>query len=198
MLASSCSRDQTEQQDFLASDSASVYIRSHSPTLGSEDARVYLIEFFDPACEACAAFAPFVKKLMANNPDRIKLVLRYAPFHQGSDYFVKILEASRKQNKYWETLNVLFKYQSVWASHHRPQPDKIWQFLPEAGLNIEQIRRDMNDPAILQILEQDLDDAKRLKVSKTPGFFANGKPLETFGYRQLQALVESELRAAYP
>ena len=56
----------------------------------------------------------------------------------------------------------------------------------------------MNDPAILQIIQQDLDDAKTLKVSKTPGFFANGKPLETFGYRQLQALVDSELRAEYP
>ena len=199
VLTSSCSRDQeAEKHDFMANDNASIFVRSHSPTLGSEDARVYLIEFFDPACEACAAFSPFVKKLMADNPGKIRLVLRYAPFHKGSDYFVKILEASKRQDKYWETLNILFKYQSDWASHHRPQPEKIWQYLPQAGLDVEQIRRDMNDHAILQIIQQDLDDAKTLKVSKTPGFFANGKPLETFGYRQLQALVESELRAEYP
>jgi protein-disulfide isomerase len=198
-LTSSCSRDQeADKHDFMANDNASVFVRGHSPTLGSEDARVYLIEFFDPACEACAAFSPFVKQLMANNPGKIRLVLRYAPFHKGSDYFVKVLEASKKQDKYWETLNLLFKYQSVWASHHKPQPQKIWQFLPQAGLDIEQLRRDMNDPAILKIIQQDLADAKKLKVSKTPGFFANGKPLETFGYRQLQALVESELSAEYP
>jgi protein-disulfide isomerase len=199
LLTSSCSRDQeADKHDFATSDDASIFVRSHSPTLGSEDARVYLIEFFDPACEACAAFSPFVKKLMASNPGKIRLVLRYAPFHKGSDYFVKILEASKRQDKYWETLDVLFKYQSVWASHHRPQPDKIWQYLPQAGLDVEQIRRDMNDPTILQIIKQDLDDAKTLKVSKTPGFFANGKPLVTFGYQQLQTLVESELRAEYP
>lgn len=199
VLTSACSMDQQpEDHDFLRSDKASVFVRSHSPTLGSDDARVYLIEFFDPACEACAAFSPFVKKLMSDNPNRIKLVLRYAPFHKGSDYVVKILEASKKQGKYWETLNLLFKYQSVWASHHKPQPQKIWQFLAEAGLDIEQVRKDMNDPAILQIIQQDLNDAKTLRVSKTPGFFANGKPLVSFGYQQLQALVETELRAEYP
>ncbi|HET97507.1 MAG TPA: hypothetical protein ENN98_02150 [Desulfurivibrio alkaliphilus] len=58
----------------------------------------------------CTAFSPFVKKLMADNPGRIRLVLRYAPFHDGADYFVKILEAARKQGKYWETLEI--RYQS--------------------------------------------------------------------------------------
>jgi protein-disulfide isomerase len=198
-LTSSCSKNQEpEKHGFISNDNASIFVRSHSPTLGSENARVYLIEFFDPACEACAAFSPFVKKLMASNPGKIRLVLRYAPFHEGSDYFVKILEASKKQDKYWETLNILFKYQSGWTSHHKALPEKVWQFLPHAGLDIEQIKRDMNDPAILQIIQQDLDDARTLKISKTPSFFANGKPLESFGYQQLQTLVDSEIRAEYP
>jgi protein-disulfide isomerase len=199
VLTSSCNNNQdAKKQDSLANENESTFIRDHSPTLGSEDAQVALVEFFDPACEACAAFSPFVKNMMAANPGKIRLILRYAPFHTGSDYFVKILEASRKQDKYWETLDVLFKSQPYWASHHKPQPEKIWQFLPKAGLDIEQLRRDMNDPAIVQIIQQDLDDAKALKVDKTPGFFANGKPLQTFGYQQLQALVESEIRANYP
>jgi protein-disulfide isomerase len=40
-------------------------------------------------------------------------------------------------------------------------------------------------------------DARSLKVTKTPGFFVNGKPLVSFGYDQLQALIEAELRANY-
>ena len=198
VLTSSCNNNQdAEKHDSMAKEYQSTLVRDHSPTLGSEDAQVALVEFFDPACESCAAFSPFVKQMMAANPGRIRLILRYAPFHAGSDYFVKILEASKKQDKYWETLDVLFKSQRYWASHHKPQPEKVWQFLPQAGLDIEQIRRDMNDPAIEQIIKQDLDDAKALQVDKTPGFFANGKPLRSFGYEQLQALVESEIRANY-
>ncbi len=189
---------QTEKFGFMAEENASLFVREHSQTLGSDDAKVYIIEFTDPACETCAAFSPFVKKLMDANPGKIKLVLRYAPFHDGADYFVKILEAAKKQGKYWETLDVMYKSQPYWASHSNPQPQRIWQYLPKAGLDIEQIKKDMNDPAIANLIAQDLADAKTLNVHKTPGFFANGKPLQSFGYKQLEQLVQAELDANYP
>jgi protein-disulfide isomerase len=183
--------------DFMAQNNSSTFVRDHSMTLGSDDAKVYLVEFMDPACETCAAFSPYVKQMMKNNPGKIKLVLRYAPFHDGAEYFVKILEAARKQGKYWETLDVMFKSQASWASHHNPQPKKIWQFLPKAGLDLAKIRKDMNDPAFVKLIEQDLADAKTLNVKKTPGYFVNGKPLKTFGYKQLYKLIESEIKAKY-
>ncbi|MBU8848757.1 MAG: thioredoxin domain-containing protein [Desulfobacterales bacterium] len=189
---------QAEMYGFMARENASTFVRDHSQTFGSDDAKVYLVEFMDPACETCAAFSPFVKQIMKANPGKIKLVLRYAPFHDGAQYFVKILEAAKKQGKYWETLDVMYKSQPYWASHSNPQPQRIWQFLPEAGLDIEQIRKDMNDPAIEKLIAQDIADAKTLNVRKTPGFFANGKPLQIFGYKQLQQLIQSEINAHYP
>ena len=199
MFASSYYKgEQAEKYGFMARDNASVFVREHSQTLGSDDAKVYLVEFMDPACETCAAFSPFVKQIMATYPGKIKLVLRYAPFHEGADYFVKILEAAKKQGKYWETLDVLYKSQPYWASHHNPQPQRAWQFIPKAGVDPSRIQKDMNDPAIVKIIEQDLADAKALNVQKTPGFFVNGRPLQTFGYQQLQDLILSEIRANYP
>ena len=190
--------EQAEKYSFMARENASLFVREHSQTLGSDDAKVYLVEFMDPACETCAAFSPFVKQIMAAYPGKIKLVLRYAPFHDGADYFVKILEAAKKQGKYWETLDVLYKSQPYWASHHNPQPQRAWQFIPQAGVDLSRIQKDMNDPAIAKIIEQDLADAKELNVQKTPGFFVNGRPLQTFGYQQLQDLILSEIRANYP
>lgn len=190
---------QEEKYGFMAQKNAATFVRDHSQTLGSDDAKVYLVEFMDPACETCAAFTPFVKQMMATNFGKIKLVLRYAPFHDGAEYFVKILEAAKKQGKYWETLDVMYKSQPQWASHRNPQPQKIWQFLPKVvGLNIEQLKKDMNDPAIAKLIAQDLADAKTLQVRKTPGFFVNGKPLQTFGYRQLQELIQTEVNEQYP
>ena len=188
---------QAKKYGFMARENASTFVREHSLTLGSDDAKVYLVEFSDPACETCSAFHPFVKKLMAVNPGKIKLVVRYAPFHDGADYFVKILEAARKQGKYWETLDVMYKTQRYWASHHNPQPKLIWKFLPSVGLDLAKIRNDMNDPEIAKLIQQDLADAKTLNVRKTPGFFVNGKPLPSFGRRQLQELLESEIKEYY-
>ncbi|MBU3953959.1 MAG: DsbA family protein [Proteobacteria bacterium] len=188
---------QAEQYDAMAKHNLSTFVRAYSQTLGNADAKVVLVEFMDPACETCAAFSPIVKQMMADNPGKIKLVLRYAPFHDGADYFVKILEAAKNQEKYWETLEVMFNSQSEWASHHTPQPQKIWQFLPAAGLDLDRIKQEMNDPEIAKRIEQDLADANTLNVRKTPGFFVNGKPLETFGSKQLYQLIQSEIKANY-
>jgi len=188
---------QAKKYGFMAQENASTFIREYSQTLGSDDAKVYLVKFSDPACETCSAFHPFVKKLMADNQGKIKLVIRYAPFHDGADYFVKILEAAKRQGKFWETLDVMYKTQRYWASHHNPKPQLIWRFLPRVGLDLEKIRKDMNNPEIVGIINQDLADAKTLNVRKTPGFFVNGKPLSSFGYKQLKELVDSEISKYY-
>lgn len=188
---------QAEGLGAIARSSASPLEREYSQTSGPVDAKVVLVEFFDPACETCRVFSEYVKTILTSHPGKVRLVLRYAPFHQGSDIMVKILEAARLQGKYWETLQVMYETQPQWASHHHPQPEKIWQFLPSAGVDVAKIRDDMNDARLQEILDQDIADATTLGVRKTPQFFVNGKPLLSFGYPQLKALVDSEVAANY-
>jgi protein-disulfide isomerase len=187
----------TKRIGFLAQENASTFVRKYSPTLGGDDAKVFLVKFTDPACETCRAFHPYVKELMKAYRGRIMLVMRYAPFHRGSDNMVRILESARRQGKYWETLEIMYETQPYWASHQNPRPQLIWKYLLQVGLDLEKIRKDMNDPEIEKILQQDLADGKTLGVRKTPGFFVNGKPLTSFGYKQLQELIDSEVRLAY-
>jgi protein-disulfide isomerase len=171
-------------------------VRMHSPALGRADAPVVIVEFLDPACGTCAAFYPLVKQILAANPDKIRLVLRYAPFHKGSDQVVAALEAARRQDKFWPALEALLASQDDWVRNHVAQPDRIWPHLERAGLNLQQLRVDMAAPGIAGVIEQDLLDAHTLKVQKTPDFFVNGRALPSFGAEQLQALVDEALRAA--
>lgn len=190
----SSQREQQETQRIAAD--AAALIRMHSPTLGKADAPVVIVEFFDPACETCRVFYPMVKQLMAANPDKIRLVLRYAPFHTGSDKVVALIEASRKQDKFWPTLEALFGSQEYWAPQHTPQVDLAWRHLDGVGLNMEQMALDLTSPDIARVIEQDLADARTLGVSKTPEFFVNGRPLPQFGFDELRDLVNQELAKA--
>jgi protein-disulfide isomerase len=169
----------------------------HSPSLGPDSAKVHIVEFLDPACETCAAFYPQVKKMMAANPDRIRLSVRHLPLHNGSLEVVKILEASRKQGKYWPTLEAVLSNQSRWVSNHTARPEMVWELLGSAGLNLEQLRADMNSPDVARNIEQDRGDAKALNVTMTPEYFVNGRPLPDFGLAQLQVLVRDALQSAY-
>ena len=196
--ASQLRKRRAETLGFLAQEQASTFVRPHSPVLGAEDAKVYLVEFTDPACETCAAFSPLVKQIMDRHPGKIRLVIRYAPFHGGSSDVVRVLEAARMQGKYWETLDRLYRSQTFWTQHHQVRLDQVWRILPAVGLDLERLSEDLTDPSITAILEQDLADGEALGVRKTPGFFVNGKPLEPFGLEPLTALVNAEVSRNYP
>ncbi len=189
-------RYSADQSSQLAQSNRENLVRMHSPTLGKTDAPVVIVEFLDPACETCAAFYPLVKAMIAANPDRIRLVLRYAPFHNGSDKVVAVLEAARRQGKFWPALEALLATQADWAPHHTPQVAMVWKHLDGLGLNMAQMRTDIASPEIASVIEQDLKDARALKVTKTPEFFVNAKPLPSFGVAQLKKLVDEALATA--
>jgi predicted DsbA family dithiol-disulfide isomerase len=123
-------------------------------------------------------------------------VVRYAPLHRGSDTAIKILEAARQQGKYWEALERALAAQPQWAAHDRPQPEMLWDFIGDIGLDLVKAKADSSGPAIEQLLRQDIADVRALKVDRTPGFFVNGTPLREFGEAPLKALVEQELKKA--
>jgi protein-disulfide isomerase len=189
-------KDQAAQE--AAARNAAHLASAHAPLLGKADARVHIVEFLDPACETCALFYPQVKKLMAENPGRIRLSIRHVPFHQGSEHVVRILEAARGQDRYWETLEAVFASQERWTANHRVFPERVWPFLEGTGLDLERVRRDMNAADIAARIERDTADARALGVTKTPEYFVNGRPMPRFGLEELQALVREELRGAYP
>jgi protein-disulfide isomerase len=172
-------------------------VRDYAPVEGPPGAKVNIVEFLDPACDTCRSFYPFVKRMIAANPGKIRVTIRYAPFHNNSDYVVKVIEAARKQGKWQETLEAVFASQPNWAPNHSPQPDLVWTYLTGLGLDLERVRHDMYAPDIAQNLAQDIADAKALKVTQTPEFFVNGKPMPSFGYDELTALVNDALATAY-
>ena len=169
-----------------------------APTFGDPAARVHIVEFFDPACETCAAFFPHVKRLLAAHPDRIRLSLRHVPFHDGSDLVVRILEAARAQDKYLPALQTFYAEQEHWTVDHVVLADRVWQTAGRTGLDLERLQFDMTAPELARRMAQDAADARALGVTKTPTFFVNGRPLPRFGLQELQDLVQEELRLAYP
>lgn len=184
---------QQQKRSFLAQENSEVFVRDYSPKMGAEDPKVFLVEFLDPECESCRRFAPFVKELMSKYKDQVQLVIRYAPFHGNSVFAASILEASREQGKYWEVLDLLFRYQPQWGSHQNPRPELIWTYLPEAGVNVDKLRADMRNPEIENRIKQDIEDGKKIGVKATPSFYINGKALERFGKEPLEKAIKSAL-----
>jgi protein-disulfide isomerase len=187
-----------EQAPPMSAELAARLIRDHSPVIGPADARVTIVEVLDPACEGCAAFAPIVHGILFVHPEDVKVVIRFAAFHQGSDEAVRLLEAARLQGKFEPVLDALFSRQGEWAAHESPNIAHIWKIAADAGLDIRRARKDAAAPRVDEILRVEKDDTIALRVAQTPTFFVNGRPMLEFGSQQLKALVESELERTKP
>ncbi len=175
---------------------AEALVREHSPVMGPPDAPVTIVEFFDPSCEACRAFHPLVKNILAQYPDDVRVVVRYAAFHDGSDQAVGIIEAARRQDLFVPVLEALLAAQPEWALHGNPNLDRAWQAAAAAGLDLERARQDATSAEVAAVLRQDTSDVDALGVRQTPTFFVNGKSLPSFGPQQLIELVEAEVQLA--
>jgi protein-disulfide isomerase len=187
-----------ELNPALSPDLAARLVRAHSPVLGPAQAPVTITEFLDPACEGCAAFSPIVKQIQLLYPQEVRIVVRYAAFHQGSDEAVRLLDAARQQGKFEAVLDALFERQQEWASHHAPNIEAAWKIAGESGLNLKRARRDARTPQADQVLRQDGEDVVALKVERTPTFFVNGRSMTNFGPQPLAELVKQEVEKSRP
>ncbi len=174
--------------------SGAPFIREHSAKFGDNKKNITIVEFVDPECGACRAFEPTVYKIYKQYYEEVQLVIRYLANHKNSEFVIKILEASRAQNKYKEVSKIIYKYQPEWASSAQPDVDLLWTYFKEVeGLDIAKLEEDTAIIDITNMLKLDKEDARTLNVRGTPSFFVNGKELKELVYQDFLDLVENEI-----
>ena len=186
--------NETQKEELVTLKNSELLVREHSIKFGDNKKNISVVEFLDPECESCALFHPIMRKVYKEDHEEIQLVVHYIPNPQNSTFAIKILEASRVQNKYEEVLDVIFEKQPLWAQHNNEKPELLWIFLAQIeGLNIDKLKEDMKNPKIDEILDIDAKDASALNVRGTPTIFVNSKKLVRLSEKDLFDLVESEI-----
>lgn len=172
---------------------SSRFIKPHSPIKGSPDAKVTVVEFLDPECEACRAMHPIVKGLLAEYEGKIKLVIRYMPLHGNSKLAAAHLEEAREQGKYDQALDILFARQPEWADHGQPRPELLPNLLSEIGIDTATLETSALLSKHGWKIDLDQADGAALGVRLTPTFFVNGEMLNDIGYAPLKLAIDKHL-----
>lgn len=175
-------------------------VRSDSPAIGPADAKVTIVEFYDPECETCASFNPTVKSLLKEFEGKVRFVARYATFHKNAKIAAIYTEAAGEQGKYWEMQSKLFENQREWGDKHGAEPASsappnvlFDKYAKELGLNVDQLKASIDDPKHAAKIDRDMKDVATLKVMRTPTFFVNGRQLSRLGQQDLRNLIREEL-----
>ena len=157
-----------------------------SPTLGNKDAKVTVVEFFDFSCHYCHALYPNLKNIMDKNPD-VKYVFKEMAFVAPvSIYAAKAALAANMQGKYAEVLNALMTNQGALSEA------KVDELAVKAGVDLEQMKADMNSDKVAQMMKDNSDLAGKIQVNGVPALVINGKLVQTLD----EAVIQSEIDAA--
>ena len=178
----------------LSATEQDLLVREDSPSRGPADARVTLVEFLDPECEACRAAYPEVEQILQDYEGRIRYVVRYFSNHSNSVLAVAATEAAGEQRMYWEMQEKLFVNQPEWGERATSQTDVFIRYAGELGLNVETFTASLQNPIYLERAERDKLDAQALGLRGTPTFFINGQIMFGMNEQAMRAIIDTSLR----
>lgn len=145
------------QRDLLEND-------PNAPVLGNPDGDVTVIEFFDYNCPYCRRAKPEVRALIADDPN-IRLVYREWPIlGEGSVFAARAALAARAQGKYEEF------HWAMMSMEGRAEESNVLGIAEEIGLDIDQLREDMDAPEVDEHIRLSMDLTQALGFTGTPSF----------------------------
>lgn len=135
-----------------------------APTAGNPSGDVTLVEFFDYNCPYCRKAAADIRQAI-NDDSKLKFVFKEWPIlGPGSEFAAKAALASRKQGKYEAFHHALMSYSG------RISESSALDVAEEIGLDVERLKRDMQDPAIADAIARNRALANDLRIAGTPTF----------------------------
>ncbi len=94
--------------------------------------------------------------------------------------------AAHEQGKFWQMHDALFSTPQL-------TKESIEKAAKEAGLDMEQYKKDVASPLTQQKLNKDLISAQKAEVNGTPTLFINGRRVQNRGPQAIQKMIDEEL-----
>lgn len=161
----------SDNRDLLEND-------RNAPVLGNPEGDVTVVEFFDYNCPYCRRVKPHIEALLQEDPN-VRLVYREWPIlGDGSVFAARAALASREQGKYEEF------HWALMGMAGRAEEASVIQLAEQVGLDIAQLRRDMDAPEI------DAHIAVSMELSRALGF--NGTPSFVIGDALVPGVIQAE------
>ncbi len=149
------------------------------PWIGARNPELEITEFADFQCFQCKKMHFFLRQLINEYPDKIRLIHRHfpmdhnfnpivkQPFHKGSGKMALLAIYAASKGKFWQMNDVLYQIDS------NAKTINIKELADEVGLNPEEIGHSVNNQLIRKKLQSDILSGLKLRISGTPAYVIN-------------------------
>jgi protein-disulfide isomerase/uncharacterized membrane protein len=153
------------------------------PWIGAATPTLTIEEFTDYQCFQCAKMHHYLRRLVADNSDKIRLVhINYPmdhevnpyivpePFHVGSARLALLSIAAHDQGKFWEVNDAIFE-----VMRKKNTEINIREIAERAQADPDSLAQTIYKKETIKKLEEDIRTGLRYKITGTPAFVINGK-----------------------
>jgi protein-disulfide isomerase len=146
------------------------------PWIGAENPLLEITEFSDYQCFQCKKMHFFIRRLIANNPEKIRLVHRHypmdhafnpivkTPFHVGSGAMALLAIYAVTQDRFWDMNDLLYEMAG------KNKDIGLKEVASRSGLDLKKLKGALRDPGFIKKLNQDLAGGMKLGLTGTPGY----------------------------
>ncbi len=169
-----------------------IFSNPDDPVGGNLKGDIVVVEFFDYNCGFCKqTFDPVWEAVKADG--KVKVVMKELPI-LGPDSVVAarvaLVAKAQSQAKYDEVHRAFMKFRG------RLDEKAIFRLAGEAGMNVEQLKKDMASPDIDRQLKKASELARSLEIGATPTFIVGDRILSSaLDQPTLKQLIDNARKA---
>ena len=163
---------------------------ANSPSKGSANAPIELIEFSDFQCPFCLRADPTVRQVLSTYGDKIRFVYRHYPLpnHPAARPAAEAAACAGEQGKFWPYHDLLF------ANPTKLSDADLKQHATELGLNTSQFNSCVDTHKLKGQIDADVKDGEEAGVNGTPAFYINGRMLSgAQPFEAFKQIIDEEL-----
>ena len=184
--------DKKEDRAAIAAVSDALFKDPRDVSIGPKDAKVTVVEFFDYNCGFCKNSSDWLKGVMDKYPKDVRVVFKELPILDGrtktSRNAAKAALAAGRQGKYSTMHFSLMNERSL-------TKERVLAIAEKAGLDMEKLKKDMEDPEMDRQLEDGLLLANRIpSLTGTPFFVINDDFIAGADRNRLDEMLENALK----
>jgi protein-disulfide isomerase len=173
-------------------------VSTQGRTLGSENARVTVEDYFDFQCPVCARAAATIDPKIEQDyvaDGRVKLVFRHmALIGQESIWAADAAECANDQGKFWDYHDKLFENQHG-ENKGAFSIDNLKRFAVELGLDTQTFNQCLDSGKHEDLVKAETQDGLKKGIQSTPTFVIGSQTIEGLGsYDEVKSVIEAELR----
>lgn len=183
--------EEKKQKELIAENRELLLSDKYSFNTGNVEGDVTVIEFFDYNCPYCRQALKNIVKLMDEDKNVHVVLKEYPILGEASQMAALSALAARKQGKYMEYHTALL------SAKGRINKDAIEKIAEQVGLDVEQLKKDMDSPEVKDALAKNIEVGIKLGINGTPTFIFNDQVVpQVLPFEDMKELIAKKRNAS--